>query len=181
MELEERVQVLEQEVRTLKSEIQKTLVEIRRALPAKPAAAARWQKNAWVLALVNLLLAVVLFTNIYLYLPAPMPFSLNDTLLGWLRALWLALAFIWLLLQLYPLALLLEQEDTEWQGIAWRNATAFLRLRPGLLVVLTLVVLVIAIVNTALPALWLVVALSLLLAVGTLVLRNIFNLLRGWA
>ena len=178
MELEERVQVLEQEVRTLKFDIQKTLVEIRETLPARPAAAARWQKNAWVLALVNLLLAVVLFTNIYLYLPMPAPFSLSATLLGWLRALWLALAFIWLLLQLYPLALLLQQEDTEWQGIAWRNATAFLRVHPGFLVALTLAVLVIAIVNTALPALWLLVALSLLIAIGTIALRNILELMR---
>lgn len=181
MELEERVQALEQEVRTLRFEIQKTLVEIRETLPEKPTAVARWQKNAWVLALVNLLLAIVLFTNIYLYLPLPAPFAVSPILLDWLHALWLALAFIWLLLQLYPLALLLEQEDTEWQGIAWRNATTFLHVHPGFLVVLTLAVLVIAIINTALPALWLIVALSLLLALGTVALRNIVEILRGRA
>jgi hypothetical protein len=178
MELEERVEHLELEMKALKIDIQKTLLEIRDALPERQAASTRWQKKAWVLALVNMMLAVVLFTNVYLYLPGNMPFELNPALTAWLRALWLAIAFIWMLLQLYPLALLLEQEDPEWQGVLWRNTNAFVRARPGFLVALTLAVLVIAIVNEALPAAWLLVELVLLIAIGIIAWRNLIGLVR---
>lgn len=178
MELEERMEQLELEMKTLKNDIQKTLVEIRDALPAKPTASARWQKKAWVLALINLLLAIVLFTNMYLYLPGNMPFEISPTLAAWLRALWLAIAFIWLILQMYPLALVLEQDDPQWQGVVWRNTTAFARARPGFMVVLTLAVLVVSIINTAVPAAWLVVALALLLAIGSIAWRNVLDLFR---
>jgi hypothetical protein len=178
MELEQRVEELELEMKALKLDIQKTLIEIRDALPEKPSAPARWQKKAWVLALINMLLAVVLFTNMYLYLPGTMPFEINPTLTAWLRALWLAIAFIWLLLQMYPLALLLEQEDSQWQGVVWRNTTAFIRARPGSMVVLTLAVLVVAIINTAIPAAWLIVALTLLIAIGSIAMRSLLELFR---
>jgi hypothetical protein len=178
MELEERMEQLELEMKAMRLDIQKTLVEIRDALPERPSNSSRWQKKAWVLALVNLILAVVLFTNMYLYLPGNMPFDLDPALIGWLRALWLAIAFIWLLLQLYPLALLLEQEDPEWQGVLRRNTNAFVRARPGFLVALTLAVLVIAIVNAVIPAVWLIVALALLVAIGGLAWRNLIDVVR---
>jgi hypothetical protein len=178
MELDERVGQLELEMKALKVDIQKTLVEIRDALPERQTTSTRWQKKAWVLALVNMMLAVVLFTNMYLYLPGNMPIELNPALTAWLRALWLAIAFIWLLLQLYPLALLLEQEDPEWQGVLWRNTNAFVRARPGFLVALTLAVLVIAVVNEALPAAWLLVDLALLLVIGGIAGRNLIELVR---
>lgn len=181
MELEQRVDQLELEMKAMKVDVQKTLVEIRDALPEKPMASGRWQKKAWVLALINLLLAVVLFTNMYLYLPGSSPFELNPTLTAWLRALWLAIAFIWLMLQMYPLALLLEQEDPQWQGVVWRNTTAFVRARPGFMVVLTLAILVVAIINAAVPAAWLIVALALLIAVGSIASRNLLDLFRGQA
>ena len=122
MELEPRVEKLEREVETLRSDIEGTLIAIRESLPEKPTVASRWQKKAWVMALINILMAVALFTNVYLYLPGTLPFAIEPTLLFWLRAFWVALAFIWLLLQMYPLALLLEQEDQQWQGVVWRSA-----------------------------------------------------------
>jgi hypothetical protein len=180
MDLEQRVDELELEVKALKFEIQKTLVEIRDALPERPPAS-RWQKKAWVLALINLLLAIVLFTNIYLYLPGTMPLKISASLTGWLRALWLAIAFVWLLLQMYPLALLLEEEDPQWQGVVWRNMGSFARARPGLIVVITLAILVVAIVNAAIPAAWLIVAAALLIAIGSIAWRNVLELYRGQA
>jgi len=178
MESEERLAALEQEVKTLKSSIQKTLIEIQASLPEKPTPTIRWQKKAWALALLNTVLAIVLFTNIYFFIPNLAPFEIAQTVQSWLRALWIAMAFLWLLLQLYPLALLLEEEDRQWQGIVWRNAAAFLRARPGVLVAVTLVVLVIAIVNTILPVTWLVVAIILLLvavAAGVLSVRDLLR------
>jgi len=172
MDLEQRVAKLEQEVETLQGEIASTLMAIRETLPEKPAITSRWQKKAWVLALINILMAIALFTNIYLYLPGTLPFAIEPTLLFGLRAFWIALAFIWLLLQMYPLALLLEQEDRQWQGVVWRSASAFVRARPGLIVMLTMFVLVVGVVNTILPVAWILVALALLIALVSLGFRD---------
>jgi hypothetical protein len=183
MELEQRVAALEQEVKILKTEIQGTLIEIQESLPAQPPAAPHWQRRAWVLALVNVLLAVVLFMNIYLYVPGigNAPFELSPTLAAWLRALWVAMAFVWLLLQLYPLALLLEQEDQQWQDMAWRNARTLFRHRPTLMVGLTLATLVVAIINTIIPAVWLMVATALLAGVGAMLVQSMLELFRAQA
>jgi len=176
MEQEQRIQALEEEVKTLKFEIRRTLVDIEESLPEKTGAPDRWEKKAWVLALLNTLLAVVLFTSLYFFEPGSAALGLDATLISWIRALWVAMAFIWLLLQMYPLALLLEQEDRQWRGVVWRNAMAFLRARPGLWVLLTLIVLVVAIINTVIPAAWLIVALALLVAVAGLALQNMLEL-----
>lgn len=178
MDLEQRVEKLEHEVETLRSEIKDTLIAIRETLPEKPVAVSRWQKKAWVLALINMLMAVTLFTNIYLYLPGTLPFAIDPTLLFWLRGLWIALAFIWLLLQMYPLALLLEQEDQQRQGIVWRSALGFVRARPGFVVVLTLVVLIVGIINTVVPVAWILVALALLVALISLGIHDVLE--RFW-
>ncbi|CAG0947819.1 hypothetical protein ANRL1_04587 [Anaerolineae bacterium] len=174
-QMEERIQKLEHEIKTLKFEIQKTLVEIQKTLPEKPVTAARWQKKAWVLALVNMLIAIVLFSNIYLYIPGSLPFALDATAATYLRAFWIALAFVWLILQMYPLALLLEQQDPAWQELAWHNAVGFFRDRPDVLVLLTGIVLLVGIVNTFVPAAWLVLALVLLLAAGGMTLRHLLE------
>jgi hypothetical protein len=179
MELEQRVAELEREVKLLKSDIEKTLVDIQVSLPGKSAATSRWQSKAWVLALINVLMALVLFTNIYLYLPGGAPFNLNPTLASWLHAFWLSLAFIWLILQLYPLALLFEEEDQQWQGVVWRNATAFLRARPSFLVFLTFTVLIVGIINSFIPATWLVATIALLIAVVSIAARNMIDLYRA--
>jgi hypothetical protein len=181
MELEQRVEALELEVKTLENEIHRTLVEIQATLPEKPVNPARWQRKAWVLALLNMLVAVTLFTNIYLYIPGSAPFYIDPALAAWLRAFWIAVAFMWLLLQMYPLAMLLEQEDRQWQGIVWRNATGYLNAHPGLILGLTLAVLGVALVNSVFPALWFVVGLVLLIIVGAVAAQRLVELYREQA
>ncbi len=181
MDQEERLAALEREVRLLKEEIQQTLVDIQQTLPDRPAAPNRWQKKAWVLALLNILLAVALFTNIYLYLPENSPFVLNPTLATWLRAFWIAMAFMWLILQLYPLALLLEQDDRQWQGIVWRNVGSYLRAKPGTIVLMTGVVLLVAIIESIFPAIWLMLAFVLLIVVAGLAVQGFVNAIRAQA
>ncbi len=176
MEVEQRIEALEEEVRTLKLDISRTLVEIRDNLPEQSAPAAKWEKKAWLLALVNILLAIVLFTNVAFFTSDGAVFGLNPTMSALIRGLWVALAFIWLLLQMYPLALLLGQEDQQWKGVVWRNALAFLRGRPSFWMLLTLIVLVVAIVDTAVPATWLIIAIALLVAVASFALRNMLEL-----
>jgi hypothetical protein len=178
MEMEQRIETLELEVKTLKNEINKTLVEIQATLPEKPVNPSRWQRKAWALALLNMLVAVTLFTNIYLYLPGSAPFYINPALEAWLRAFWIAVAFMWLLLQMYPLAMLLEQEDHQLQGIVWRNATGYLSAHPGLILGLTLVVLGVALVNSVFPALWFVVGLVLLIIAGAVAAQRLLELYR---
>jgi hypothetical protein len=178
MELDKRIEALELEVNTLKLDIQQTLRDIQQTLPEKPAPVSRWQRKAWVLALLNMLLAMALFTNLYLYFPNDSPFNLSPVLAAWLRAFWIALAFIWLMLQLYPLALLLEQEDQQWQGVVWRNARAYLKARPGTLVIITLGVLLISLINSVFPAIWIVVTLAMLAATAGLLVQTVLKLLR---
>ncbi len=177
MDVEERLVALEHEVKVLKGDIQKTLIEIQATLPER-SAAPRWQKRAWILALLNVMLAVVLFANIYLYLPGNMPFAVDPKLEGWLRAGWISVAFIWLLLQMYPLVLLLGQEDSEWQNVGLRNATAFIKSNPGYTLMLTFAILIVALINTVVPAAWIIVALILLIAVGSMAAWSILELLR---
>ena len=176
MDMEQRIQALEEEVRTLKLDIQITLVEIRENLPDESAPAVKWEKKAWILALLNILLAVVLFTNISFFVSGGEAFGLSSTVSSWIRALWVAIAFAWLLLQMYPLAMLLGQEDQQWQGVIWRNALTFLRTRPAFWVLLTLILLVVAIINTVVPAAWLIIALTLIVAVASFVVRNMLEL-----
>jgi hypothetical protein len=176
--LENRVQELEREVKTLKLEISKTLFDIRESLPEKPRSTLQWQKKAWILALLNTLLAATLFANIYFYLPGNLPAEISPALAGWLRALWIALAFIWLFLQLYPLILLLEQEDAAWQGVVQRNAISFVRAHPGFWVAVTFIVLVVALINMVMPAAWLIVALVILVGAGAWTILAIIELIR---
>ncbi|HEY4691197.1 MAG TPA: hypothetical protein VIK33_17945 [Anaerolineae bacterium] len=178
MELEQRVEELEREVKTLKNEIQRTLADIRECLPDKPAAPANWQKKAWALALLNVLLAVSLFANIYVFIPGRLPLGEGETSVTWLRAFWIAIAFIWLLLQLYPLALLLEQEDRQWQGVIWRNAAALLRVRPSVWVFVTFAVLIVALINAVFPEAWLAISLVMLVGVSVLAIGHALGVSR---
>jgi len=74
--------------------------------------------------------------------------------------------------------MLLEQEDRQWQGIVWRNATGYFNAHPGLILGLTLAVLGVALVNSVFPALWFVVGLVLLIIVGAMAAQRLLELYR---
>jgi hypothetical protein len=153
------------------------LLVVQESLSKKPPSPSRWRRKAWVLALLNLLLAITLFTNIRLYQPVASPG--DGSLLGsWLRAFWVALTFVWLLLQLYPVALLLEQEDERLRAVAWRNAIALFASNPRLTLILTTIVLIIAVVGAVFPELWLSITGALLVAVCVSVAGYLFHLYR---
>jgi hypothetical protein len=181
MDTEQRIEALEQEVKIFKNEIQETLADIQQNLPEPAAPPVRWQKKAWSLAILNMLLAVALFTNVYFYIPGNAPFDMNATLAAWLRAFWIVMAFMWLLLQMYPLALLLEQEDGQWQGVARRNVMAFLRAHPSFIVVVTLAVLIVSVINLVLPVTWLIIAAIVLVGVASIALWHMVELHRAQA
>ena len=161
MELEQRLETLENEVGTLKGEIQETLLDVQKSLSKKPFSPSQWQKRAWVLALLNILLAITLFTNIRFYTSDGDLLGSGSPISTWLRGFWIALAFLWLILQMYPLALLLDQEDGRSREVAWRNAAAIFFSNPGLTLALTLLVLVVAVVSMLFPPLWLIFTMAL--------------------
>ncbi len=161
MELEHRVEELERELEILKETMRETLLAIQKSLPEKPASPSRWQKKAWMLALLNTLLAITLFTNIRFYTSDTPPFGIGSLLSPWLQAFWVALAFLWLLLQMYPLALLLDQEDGRARKVTWRNSVALFRSNPGLTLALTSLVLILATISALFPSLWFVVMVAL--------------------
>lgn len=165
MELEQRVETLEREMDVLKGDIRGTLLDVQENLPEKPPSPSRWQKRAWGLALLNVLLALTLFTNVRFYTSdAPLDVT-SAFLVPWLRGFWVALAFVWLLLQMYPLALLLDQEEKQPREAAWRNTVKVFASNPGLTLALTALVLVVAVVSMLFPSLWFVITAVLLIVV----------------
>jgi uncharacterized membrane protein YesL len=120
----------------------------------------RYFLKAWGLALLNGLVGIILVANILFYAPANVPFEISPTLSFWIQALFLGVAFVWLIVQLYPMALLLEQEDQRLR-VALRNAAVLFAANLGFTIVLALLLLVVAAVSMVLPPLWLLVTVAL--------------------
>ena len=168
---------LEHEVEVLRTEIQRTLLTVHGALERRfsGSSASEWQKAAWGLALLNMLLAITLFANIRFYALDELPFDISPALGPWVRGFWLALACLWMILQMYPLALLLEQEQQPRRRAALSNIVVFLSANPGYTMLLTVVVLVVAVVSAFFPVLWFAVILALFAVVCNKMLRNLLH------
>jgi hypothetical protein len=156
MALEQRVGKLERDVKTLKDDIRGTLHEIRDNAEAARVCPMKWRKRAWTLALLNLLLAITLFANVRYYVWGDQPSGPGTQWAAWLQALWVALAFLWLVLQMYPLALLLDEEAARPKAAAWRNMATLFRSSPGLTGVITMLVLAVAVLAALFPSTWFV-------------------------
>ena len=176
MELEHRVERLERDNRVLKGEIQETLRDVQQELSRETtvtsSSPAHWRKRAWMLALLNTLLAITLFSTVRVYASGE-PFGLRSSWVPWLRGFYVALTFVWLLLQLYPVALLLEAEDGASRDIAWRNAGKAFASNPGLTLAVTAAILVAAAISALFPPIWFGVVALVLVAVCA-------NALLGW-
>ena len=113
----------------------------------------RYFWKAWGLALLNILVITIAITNLRFYTPGNAPFEIHPTLSLWIRALWMAVAFLWLTLQMYPLALLLEQEDQRLR-VTLRNTAVIFIANPGFTLVLAALLLIVAVISTLLSPLW---------------------------
>jgi uncharacterized membrane protein YesL len=120
----------------------------------------RYFWKAWGLALLNILVAAVVFTNISFYTPGNTPFEINPTLSIWIRGLFLGIVFLWLIIQMYLMALLLEQQDQRLR-VALRNAAVLAVANPGFTLVLALLLLIVAVISTLFPVLWFAITLAL--------------------
>lgn len=109
----------------------------------------------WRWGLLNLLVAFVLFSNYLFY------GSFEGAWVTWLQGIFLALIFLWLLLQTYTFPLLLEQRDQRLRT-AMRNSLVFYLKRPGFCLGVGLTSLVLIILSTTLlvPA-WVIITASL--------------------
>lgn len=119
----------------------------------------RYFLKAWGLALLNILVIVTAIFNIRFYTPGIGPLEISDTLSTWIGGFFTAVAFLWLVFQLYPMAALLEQEDQRLR-VALRNSAVLFVTSPGFTIVLALLLLLVAVVSTFFVILW-VVALAL--------------------
>ena len=120
----------------------------------------RYFLRAWGLALLNILVLVIVITNIRFYAPGIVPFGISPNVSMWIQAVFVGTAVLWFIVQLYPMALLLEQDDQRLR-VALRNAAVLLIANPGFTVLLLLFLLILAAISTLLPPLWFLITLSL--------------------
>lgn len=111
------------------------------------------------LALINILFLVVVYTNIRFYTPEVAPFKISQEVSAWISVFFTLTGLIWLMIQMYPMALLLEQED-ERVRIALRNAAFLTALRPGFTLLLFITLILIALLSSVIVVLWVLVTLS---------------------
>jgi hypothetical protein len=175
--LEDRISALERENRMLKQEIQGTLISVRENLGQSSTSSSdeRWSRRAWVLALLNLTLALTLFVNVNYFTLEGLPADLSVDTVMRLRSLWIALSFIWLVLQLYPLIMLYEAEERALRCVAWRNAVRVLVSNPAVLVSLTCAVLLIALASAIAPTLWIWAVVAMAALVVSLGMRRLLG------
>ena len=117
--------------------------------------------KAWALALMNLVIIGTLVINLRFYAPGVAPFEINENLSFLIRAFWFSLTIVWVVLQMYPLALLLEQSDQRLR-VALRNAFVLLFAHPGFSLVLVILIVIVSAISTLIPALWALVSLAFL-------------------
>lgn len=120
----------------------------------------RYFCKVWGLALLNALVVVILLTNIWFYGQENIPFTLSENVRTLMQAFFVIAGGLWLLYQMYPLAMLLEQEDQRLR-VALRNAAVVSLTNPVFTIVLGLLLLIVAIISTFLPMLWPLITLAL--------------------
>jgi uncharacterized membrane protein YesL len=101
---------------------------------------------------------------------------MSPTLSFWIQALFLGVAFAWLIIQVYPMALLLEQEDQRLR-VALRNAAALFVTNLGFTVVLGLLLLIVAAISMLFPPLWLLITVALF---GVVCNKAVLHLLEAY-
>ena len=115
----------------------------------------RYFWKAWGLALLNILVAVILYVNFRFYTPGIVPFEIGEPLSAWIRGFFVATGLLWLILQMYPMAMLLEQKDQRLR-VALRNSAVLFITDPGFTILLALLLVLIAVASTFFVIPWIV-------------------------
>lgn len=121
----------------------------------------RYFLKSWGLALIDVLVAALVALNVWFYRPDVFPFNISDNLAVWIRSIFVALGFIWWCYQLYPMAMLLEQEDQRIR-LALRNSLILVIVNPGAAFVVGVLSLLVLVLSLRVPPLLVLVALAFL-------------------
>jgi uncharacterized membrane protein YesL len=124
----------------------------------------RYFLKSWGLALINILILVIILTNIWFYGPTNNPLSISEKITPWLQGFFIVVGLLWLIYQMYPLAMLLEQTDQRLH-IALRNSFILVIANPLFTLVLAVFILVVVAVSTYLVAPWILVTWALIAVV----------------
>jgi hypothetical protein len=134
----------------------------------------RYFWKAWALALLNILVIVITLSNIYFYTPGIAPFEINVNLSVWIRAFFLVITALWLIYQMYPLAMLLEQTDQRLR-MALRNAAVLFAANPGFTIVLALLLLIGVVIAAYLVMPWVLFMWALLAVVCNTAVKHLLK------
>jgi uncharacterized membrane protein YesL len=119
----------------------------------------RYFWKAWLLALLNILVVVIVTTNTWFYSPDVAPFEISPRLSAWIDAFFVVVGFLWTALQMYVWAVLLEQEDQRLR-LALRNAVILFIANPGFTIVLLVLLVAVAVVSWLVVLPWLLITLA---------------------
>lgn len=128
--------------------------------------------KSWKWAGLNILVIGTLLVNLRFYSPEYSPFNISDNLSFIIRAVFVSLTVLWLALQMYVLAMLMEQTDQRVR-LALRNSAVLLFANPGFSVVLFILLLALSALSTVIPALWALVSIALLAVICNKAVRHL--------
>jgi uncharacterized membrane protein YesL len=127
------------------------------------------------LALLNILVMIILLVNVWFYAPNNNPLNLDPGISRIIQMFFLLLTALWLVYQMYPMALILEQEDQRLR-IALRNAGVLLLNRPGFSILLALVLgIAVAISTYPLIVPWFLLTLSFIAVVCNKAVKHLLT------
>ena len=119
----------------------------------------RYFLKAWGLALLNILVFAVVSANVRFYSPDIAPFEISDTASTWISGFFVAIGFLWLVVQIYLMPTLLEQEDQRWR-VALRNSAVLFIINPVFTIVLALLLFLVAAISTFFVLPWVLITLA---------------------
>jgi hypothetical protein len=134
----------------------------------------RYFWKAWGLALFNISVLVIALANFWFYSPGIAPLKISQETSMWIRTLILGMVVLWLIYQMYPMAMLLEQEDPRLR-LALRNSALLFLVNPGFTLVLALLLLVVSAISTVLQLPWFLFTLSLIAVVCNKAVRHLLE------
>ena len=121
----------------------------------------RYFLKAWALALLNILVILLVYTNVRFYSPGVAPFDINPQVAMWVDGAFVSVGALWVIAQMYPLAMLLEQEDQQLR-LVMRNTAVLFFANPGFTILLFVLLLLVAVLSTLLTLPWVLITLAFL-------------------
>ena len=134
----------------------------------------RYFWKSWVFALINIVVGLLFYINFNFYAPETPPFNLSATVSLWVRTFFVFVGALWVLLQMYLFAMLLEQDEQRIK-LAFRNSAILMFANPGFSLLLGIIILVLAAVSILLPALWAMVTMSLVAVICNMAVQHLLT------